>query len=387
MNLLFLYTAPINPYSGGVERVTFTLANFFESKGLEVFFLGMSSFGHTTDARQFYLPDRSSIVSQINIDFLRNLISEKSINVVINQGGTSPELSELAKSFKNGETKLISVIHNSLMATVKNFSSVYEFKCDIIFIRWLLPLTKMKAFNFFLKELYKLKYSKHYKLLCDNSNLVVLLSEQYKDELTFLIDGKHIDNVLSIANPLSFDDVKHMNKRKEILYVGRINTSQKRIDLLLRIWKLLDGSSDDWTLNVVGDGEELESIKLLSNQLNLRNVIFHGACDPKPFYESASILCLTSSFEGFPMTLIESMQHGVVPVAFNSFLAITDIIDDEINGCIITPFDINEYVYKLARLMTDDNELKMKSVEARLKAGNFNLLTIGEQWIKILNDF
>ncbi|MHC1704328.1 MAG: glycosyltransferase [Tenuifilaceae bacterium] len=386
MNILFLYTTTINPQVGGVERVTFTLANYFESKGHKVFFLGVTDFYSINDKRQFFLPDSSSSISKSNIIFFRSFLVEKSINIVINQGGNIPGISKLAFYCKFEGVKLISVVHNSLLATIDNFSSANKSKFEKIGISWLLPYTDTKILKNILLKLYKWKYAKHYKSLCKESNYVSLLSKKYKEELTFFMDGQSIDNVVGIPNPVSFDEIVRIKKKKEILYVGRINTSQKRIDLLLQIWGLLDDSFADWSLKIVGDGDELESMKLLSSQLNLQNVFFYGFRDPKPFYETASIFCMTSSFEGLPMTLIEAMQYGVVPIAFNSFLSVTDIIDDKVNGCLIKPFDINEYVKSLSKLMSSKEELESYSKAAEQRVKRFDLSIIGEQWLNVFKE-
>lgn len=60
---------------------------------------------------------------------------------------------------------------------------------------------------------------------------------------------------------------------------------------------------------------------------------------------------MTSNFEGFPMVLTEAMQFGCVPVAFNSFEAIADIIIPEKTGELVTPFSIKEYKEKLSLLI------------------------------------
>lgn len=386
MNILFLYSATINPLVGGVERVTFTLANYFESKGYKVFFLGLTNNHSIKDKRQFLLPDSSSYISERNIIFVRSFLVEKSINIVINQGGTIPGISKLAYYCKIEGVKLISVLHNSLLASIKNFSSVYKSKFEQIGISWLLPYTDKKKIKNLLLKLYKQKYAKHYKSLCKESDYVFLLSEKFKEELIFFIDRQSIDNVVGIPNPVSFDGIVKNEKKKEILYVGRINTAQKRIDLLLEIWGLLYDRFPDWSLKIVGDGDELESIKVLSSQLNLQNVFFYGFRNPKPFYETASIFCMTSSFEGLPLTLIEAMQHGVIPVAFNSFVSITDIIDDKVNGCLITPFDIHEYVNTLSKLMSSQEELERYSAEVEQRVKRFDLSIVGEQWLNIFKE-
>lgn len=386
MNILFLYSSTINPQVGGVERVTFTLANYFESKGYKVLFLALTDRYSKNDKRQFLLPDSTSLDSQKNIIFFRSFLVEKSIDLVINQGGTSPKISKLAYNCKFEGVKLISVVHNSLLATIENFSSAYKSKFDKIGISWLLPYTDSKILKNLLLKLYKQKYAKHYKALCKESDYVFLLSEKYKKELMFFTQEKSINNVFGIPNPVSFGEIVKTKKKKEILYVGRINTSQKRIDLLLQIWSLLGVSFPDWSLNIVGDGDELESMKVLSSKLNLQNVSFYGFRDPKTFYETASIFCMTSSFEGLPMTLIEAMQHGVIPIAFNSFLSATDIIDSKVNGCLITPFNINEYVNTLSELMSSQEELERYSRAAEEKIRVFDLSIVGEQWLNILRN-
>lgn len=386
MNILFLYSSTINPQVGGVERVTFTLASYFESKGYKVLFLALTDRYSKNDERQFLLPDPTSLDSPKNIIFFRSFLLEKSINFVVNQGGTSPGISRLAYSCKLEGIKLISVVHNSLLATIKNFSSAYKSKFDTIGISWFLPYTDSKILKNLLLKFYKQKYAKHYKALCKESDYVFLLSEKYKEELVFFMDGQSIDNVIGIPNPVSFDEIVKIKKKKEILYVGRINTSQKRVDLLLQIWGLLDDRFADWSLKIVGDGYELESMKVLSSKLNLQNVFFYGFRDPKQFYETASIFCMTSSFEGLPMTLIEAMQNGVIPVAFNSFLSATDIIDDKVNGCLIRPFDINEYVNTLSKLMSSQEELERYSRAAKEKIKVFDLSIVGEQWLNILGN-
>lgn len=67
-------------------------------------------------------------------------------------------------------------------------------------------------------------------------------------------------------------------------------------------------------------------------KLNLRNIEFKGTQPSEPYYAESSVLCMTSTYEGFPMVLIEAQQYGCVPMAFDSFEAVHDIIEDGENG-------------------------------------------------------
>lgn len=92
-------------------------------------------------------------------------------------------------------------------------------------------------------------------------------------------------------------------KEKILLYVGRIENRQKRIDLLLKTWALVQKQCIDWSLVIVGDGNSKEELTNLSLSVKLERVRWVDRCDPRPFYEKASIFALTSSFEGFGIVL------------------------------------------------------------------------------------
>jgi glycosyltransferase involved in cell wall biosynthesis len=386
MNILFLYNEAINPQVGGVEKITYSLSTFFESKGYTVYFLGLNKTHSIKDDRQYFLPDSSSFNSINNLAFFKSFLKEKSIKIVINQGGTNPQISCLSYYCKIEGAKLISAIHNSLLANILNYSSAKKSKYKKMKLDWLLSYLDNNFFKNILIKLYKLKYSHHYKTLCKNSDYVILESDKYKQELKFFLDDSEMDNVVGIHNPVSFDNVTKSKMNNELLYVGRINTSQKRVDLLIHIWSILFNKFPDWNLKIVGGGDELDFIKKLSLKQNLRNISFYGFQDPEKFYKTASIFCMTSSFEGLPMTLLESMRYGIVPVAYESFLSIKDIIDDKVNGLLVKPFSVEDYVNSLTKLMSSREELNRYSIAAEKSAKRFNISIIGERWINIFKE-
>lgn len=75
---------------------------------------------------------------------------------------------------------------------------------------------------------------------------------------------------------------------------------------------------------------------------------------------------MTSLFEGFGLVLTEAMYYGVVPLAFNSYANVGDIINDKVNGFIIPPFDIKEYADKISSLI-DNETLRLQMSEAAIK--------------------
>ena len=95
---------------------------------------------------------------------------------------------------------------------------------------------------------------------------------------------------------------------------------------------------------------------------------------------------MTSSFEGWPLTLIEAQQCGCVPLAFDSFASLKDIITSEDNGFIIPNNDIPAYIQQIKRLMTDDKLRKSMAANANECRKRFTIDTIIKEWINLMEE-
>lgn len=383
MNILFFYTETINPQKGGVERVTYSLANYFCEQGNSVYFLGLHRDHTFVDERQLYLPNEKELMAFENKQYFKKCIVSKEISAIINQGALLPASADFSYLAKECNVRIISVIHNSLISTVVNLKDIYQTVFKQFHLRFLLPILDLNISKAILLNIFKLKKKRHYTRLIDNSDLLVLLSESFKGELSFLTNRKNLNNVIVIPNSTQITKQTY-NKEKEILYVGRINTTQKRVDLLIKIWYRICHDFPDWKLTIVGEGDELESLIKQAKQLGTINIHFTGRQDPIPYYKRASIFCLTSSFEGLPMTLIESLNYGVVPVIFNSFAAASDIVEDYWNGRLINSFSIDDYVSALIALMTSTDKIAIYREHAIESAEKYDINLIGNQWLSIL---
>mgnify|MGYP000119823199 FL=1 len=122
-----------------------------------------------------------------------------------------------------------------------------------------------------------------------------LLTEREIPVLEDLLNEKQLDKCYAIPNPLSWEEIADESilneKKKEVLVVSRIYNPEKRIDLMLKVWKELQkrNAVDDWMLRIVGDGIHREYLMQMADEMGLKNIIWEGWSDPKPFYRTASI--------------------------------------------------------------------------------------------------
>lgn len=383
MNILYIYSSNIDPMKGGVQRVTSVLSQYFKAHGHQCYYLS-SQFSDEGITNQYVLPIGSS--RQAKISYIRSLIKNFKIDFVINQDGLNKEMTSFVHESCYGLVRIITMGHNSLLAPADKLTIVRYSFFKKYHLTWLFPIINSRLVKKIILGLYKKKYQQHYANILKYSEKFVLLSHTYVKELSFFVLDIPEDKVIVIPNPYPIDMDKNEGpkKTKTLLYVGRVSFPQKRNDLLVRIWSRLWKDFPDWKLKIVGDGEDLNKLKALVSELNVGKVELLGYKVPKAYYSEASIFCMTSAYEGFPLVLAEAMNYGDIPIVFNSYGAAADIITNKENGILVEPFVEDAYAQQLRKLMSDEQYRISMSEKANKSVSRFNLDNIGKAWLNIL---
>ena len=143
----------------------------------------------------------------------------------------------------------------------------------------------------------------------------------------------------------------------------------------------------EWRLQIVGDGKAATHLKEMAEKMSLKNLSFEGRTnDVKRYYDQAAILCLTSTFEGWPMSIAEAQSNGVVPVLFNSFAGATDLVSTEDEGVLVPPFDEDLFARKLVSLANAPERLRQMSEKVVTKSKKYNLERSGLAWETMLQN-
>ena len=389
MNILFLLKSL---ETGGLEVVTSVLANEFIAKGHTVcvfsFLGGKNSIAKRFD-KQVKLYERNDYsVSKENVSGLRKVLIDNRIDVIVNQWGLPLIPIKTAKKAAKGlDVKIISVYHNA-----PSFNGRTQ-KMNIALTACENPLKRL-----FLKSVrlaYKTITSKAMKYIYTKSDLFMVLSPCYIEEFKKFTGIKDTSRLIVMTNPVTIglDNFQYNpnNKEKEIIYVGRLDFVQKRVYRVIDTWNYLEERFPDSKLTIVGDGEDRGNLENHVEALGLKHVSFEGFKNPLEYYKRASILLLTSDFEGFPLVLAECMSFGVVPAVYASYAAVYDIIEDGKDG-IILPFD-SEKGYdaelmadRVAQVMMADEFKHRMAIKAIEKSKNYSVNSICHLWIKIFEE-
>lgn len=146
----------------------------------------------------------------------------------------------------------------------------------------------------------------------------------------------YIDSVAinQLSNePISDTDLSRLFRQKILLNVGRI-TPAKGQWLLLRLFKRIKERIPDARLVIIGEGESENHFKVklldyaanlglklydrtINDKFSLDSDVFLLGFDSNPFkyMKQSQLLVFSSTFEGFPNTIIEAMQSELPVIA------------------------------------------------------------------------
>jgi glycosyltransferase involved in cell wall biosynthesis len=138
---------------------------------------------------------------------------------------------------------------------------------------------------------------------------------------------------------------------------------RKNVALLLNTLERFDDA--DWSLDVIGTGPELDSLRETATQLNIHNqVTFHGKLPHEQVmksYINFDMFVLVSENETFGMVYTEAMSRGLVVIGSKGE-GIDGLISDGVNGFLASPKDSDDLLSKLKTFvkMSSEERSEMK---------------------------
>ncbi|OGL63566.1 hypothetical protein A3C09_04070 [Candidatus Uhrbacteria bacterium RIFCSPHIGHO2_02_FULL_47_44] len=149
--------------------------------------------------------------------------------------------------------------------------------------------------------------------------------------------------------------------QKYALFVGRLS-EEKGIETIIQLAKILP----DITFKIVGRGPEMAKLHRAGDKCpNLDFVGFRMGDELKELYANATVVLAPSRVhEIFGLSILEAMAHGK-PVIASRVGGIPEVVEDGVNGFLVSPLDLHGWTESLMRIFYDDDLQKKLGRNAR----------------------
>lgn len=213
------------------------------------------------------------------------------------------------------------------------------------------------------------KYFRLYRRLFCGADRIVVLSNPCRDfvERNFQVAGK----VQVIYNPCILP--QHSGdgeKSPTVLFAGTLCPA-KGVEDLIRAFARIAVDYPAWSLTLAGNGE-IGRMRSLARSLGIGSRCrFPGWLDgpgKDKLFREASVFCLPSYREGFPMAVLDAWGYGL-PVVTTPVGGIVDFARDGENLLLCVPGDSGSIAACLEKLMGDE------ALRASLAAGARKLIS------------
>lgn len=362
---------------GGVEMSISLIANALTKRGYEVEILSTYNLGkpvYELDSRVKvkYLTDLKP-----NKEEFKDAVKHKRILKAFKEGVYALKV---LKHKKTSMIKALKSIEEGTIVSTRNEHTVLLSKYAKENIKKVAQLHHDHEFK---EELVK-DFQNNYK----NIDVFVLLTDLLRDEVEEMLKGHNSKTkCICIPNFLENKDIKTIKKEKQVIAVGRLHPV-KGFDRLIDIWFNISKHYSDWTLKIVGGGEEEMSLMNKITELNLsKSVVLTGPLSHEETLREmgkSSVFAMTSFSEGFPFVLIESFMESTPVVAFNVRVGPKAIVEDGKEGYLVPDKDMDGYEKALISLIENKELREEFSRNAKEKSKKFMEDNIIEKWIDIL---
>ncbi len=194
--------------------------------------------------------------------------------------------------------------------------------------------------------------NKLFKWCLNESDLIILLAKKWQK----LFAESYSDIVTPttvVYNACEYVSMVPSDEKENVILMAAYFNDNKAPDLLLRAWQSIKDNYPDWRVCMLGNGE-VERFRKMSEDMGLRDsVTFTGYITGnkrEDYYRKASIYCMCSYEEGFPMVVLEAWAYGI-SVVTTPVGGLPDVLEEGRNALVFNFGDWHGLADRLSKLI------------------------------------
>ncbi|MGQ1787903.1 glycosyltransferase [Saccharicrinis sp. GN24d3] len=199
----------------------------------------------------------------------------------------------------------------------------------------------------------------------------------------------HTTNCTTIFNYIPNKTIDHTlisnDRKKYILFLGRIDNEHKNLSLLIKSYQISQ-LYPELKLYIVGSGpdSDLISNEIKNNRLEEYVKTFPFTPQVSQYILHAKFLVLSSRYEGLPMVLGESLSLGTPVVSVDCKFGPSEIIQHETNGLLVENNNPKALANAMKRMINDRDLYDRCTKNAISSIKHLGKEAISKEWQKVL---
>lgn len=209
---------------------------------------------------------------------------------------------------------------------------------------------------------------------------IVILTQEDKEH-----NWSNSKNISVIPNPCRFrPGGSSPLTAKRILAVGRLSY-EKNFSSLIRAFALVHSHHPDWTLCILGDGEERPLLQEEISRLKLDGSVSLNGMSTSVQKEmlTSSMLVSTSLYEGFSMVLVEALSCGLPVISYDYPCGPKDIIKEGKTGFLVPRGNEEVLATRISILIENDTLRREMGALAQQESQKYDIGRITSLWMDL----
>ena len=196
-------------------------------------------------------------------------------------------------------------------------------------------------------------------------------------------------NLFVVPNPVDMPEPGPDLPRRDpnrVTVVARLE-KQKRLGHAIRAFALAAEQVPTARLDIYGSGSQMPLLRELAEKHGVADAVTLHGHDPRAreaLWRSSAFL-MTSLFEGYPLSTLESLSHGCPVISYDIKYGPREQITDGVDGFLVPSGGIRPMADRIVEMLTSPELVEKMSEAALDKARHHGHVRFLEEWRQVLD--
>ena len=220
----------------------------------------------------------------------------------------------------------------------------------------------------------------------DDMDAMVTLTERQRDDIAER--RGRTSNMFVVPNPVDVPDLPASPRPRDphrVTTMARLET-QKRLVHAISAFQRVVEAVPEARLDIYGEGSQRDKLQSEVERADLTGSVTLRGFDPaaREALWTSSAFLLTSEYEGYPLSTLESMSHGCPVVSYDIRYGPREQIADGVDGFVVPEADQAALADRVVELLRSPELVARMSAAAREKVARYGPAEFVERWAQIL---